>query len=68
MNIIKVIKKVNISSFGEFISKNDFTYIDYNFHLFKNTTIQNTYLIVLSNFKNNYITKINEYDFYNFNI
>ena len=68
MNIIKVIKKSKYFQGLRMISKNDFTYIDYNFHLFKNTTIQNTYLIVLSNFKNNYITKINEYDFYNFNI
>ena len=68
MNIIKVIKKSKYFQGLRMISKNDFTYIDYNFHLFKNTTIQNTYLIVLSNFKNNYISKINEYDFYNFNI
>ena len=30
------------------ISKNDFTYKDHNFHLYKNTTIQNTYVIILS--------------------
>lgn len=66
MNIIKVIKKSKYFSGLRMISKNDFTYIDYNFHLFKNTTIQNTYLIVLSNFKNNFIEKINNYNFYNY--
>lgn len=68
MNIIKVIKKSKYFRGLRMISKNDFTYIDYNFHLFKNTTIQNTYLIVLSNFKNNYIEKINNYDFFNYTI
>ena len=51
MTIIKTIKKSKYFQGLRMISKNDFTYIDYNFHLFKNTTIQNTYLIVLSNFK-----------------
>ena len=46
------------------ISKNDFTYLDHNFHLYKNTTIQNTYIIILSNFKNNYIDIINNYNFF----
>ena len=68
MKIIKIIKKSNFFQGLRMISKNDFTYIDYNFHLFKNTTIQNTYLIVLSNFKNNYIDKINKYDFFSYNI
>ena len=30
------------------ISKENFTYIDHNFKLFKNKTIQNTYVIILS--------------------
>ena len=68
MEIIKVIKNSKYFQGLRMISKNDFTYIDYNFHLFKNTTIQNTYLIVLSNFKNNYINKINSYNFYNYTI
>jgi hypothetical protein len=46
------------------ISKNDFTYLDHNFHLYKNTTIQNTYIIILSNFENNYIDVINNYNFF----
>jgi hypothetical protein len=46
------------------ISKDDFTYMDHNFYLFKNKTIQNTYVIVMSNYENNFIDKINEYNFY----
>ena len=68
MVIIKKIKKSQYFRGLRMISKNDFTYIDYNFYLFKNTTIQNTYIIILSNFKNNYIDKINNYDFFNYNI
>lgn len=52
------------------ISKNEFTYIDHNFYLFKNKTIQNTYVIVMSNINNNtiiHIDYINEYDFYSYN-
>tara|TARA_Y100000590_G_scaffold137033_2_gene156867 strand:+ start:1527 stop:2765 length:1239 start_codon:yes stop_codon:yes gene_type:complete len=68
MKIIKTMKKSKYFQGLRMVSKNDFTYIDYNFHLFKNTTIQNTYLFVLSNFKNDYINKINNYDFFNYNI
>jgi hypothetical protein len=45
------------------ISKNDFTYMDHNFHLYKNKTIQNTYIIVMSNKENNFIDIINNYVF-----
>ncbi len=45
------------------ISKDDFTYMDHNFYLFKNKTIQNTYVIVMSNYENDYIDKINNYNF-----
>jgi hypothetical protein len=45
------------------ISKDDFTYMDHNFYLFKNKTIQNTYVIVMSNYENNYIDIINNYNF-----
>lgn len=48
------------------ISKDDFTYMDHNFHLFKNKTIQNTYVIVMSNKECNYIDIINTYDFYTY--
>jgi hypothetical protein len=52
------------------ISKNDFTYIDHNFYLFKNKTIQNTYVIVMSNniMIKPHIDYINEYDFYSYTI
>ena len=48
------------------ISKDMFTYFDHNFHLFKNKTIQNTYVIVMSNYDNNYIDTINTYDFFSY--
>jgi hypothetical protein len=64
MNIIQKIKENKYFYGLRMISKNDFTYIDYNFHLYKNKTIQNTYIIVLSNFSNNYIDTINKYDFF----
>lgn len=48
------------------ISKNDFTYMDHNFYLFKNKTIQNTYVIVMTNINDcNFINVINNYDFFN---
>jgi hypothetical protein len=66
----EIINKVFTSKFFKgkiMISKNDFTYIDHNFCLFKNTTIQNTYVIVLANFKNNHFDIIKEYDYFSFN-
>lgn len=65
MEIMKKIKKSKYFNGLRMISKNDFTYIDHNFHLFKNKTIQNTYIIVLSNYKNNMIDTINNINFYN---
>lgn len=47
------------------ISKDDFTYMDHNFYLFKNKTIQNTYVIIMSNYENNFIDIINKYNFAN---
>ena len=47
------------------ISKDKFTYFDHNFHLFKNKSIQNTYIILLSNDNIN-TDIINCYDFYNY--
>ncbi len=46
------------------IPKEKFTYIDHNFELYKNKTIQNTYVIMLSN-KNTDFNSINNYDFEN---
>jgi phosphorylated CTD-interacting factor 1 len=48
------------------ISKDEFTYMDHNFYLFKNKTIQNTYVIVMSNYECNFIDKINKYNFYSY--
>jgi hypothetical protein len=64
MDIIKKVKESDFFYGFRMISKNNFTYIDHNFHLFKNKTIQNTYIIILSNFENNYIDIINKIDFY----
>lgn len=61
--IINFIKKSQYFKGLRMISKNEFTYYDHNFNLYKNKTIQNTYVIILSNFNNNYISKINEYNF-----
>ncbi len=44
------------------IPKEKFTYIDHNFELYKNKTIQNTYVIALANYKID-ITNILNYDF-----
>lgn len=63
MKIMTIIKKSKYFKGLRMLSKNDFTYIDHNFHLFKNITIQNTYIIVLSNDNNDFFDKINKYNF-----
>ncbi len=47
------------------IPKEKFTYVDHNFELYKNKTIQNTYVIILSN-SNNDLSNLNSYDFETF--
>ena len=62
----EIVKKIINSKFFKLklmISKNNFTYLDHNFHLFKNSTIQNTYVIVLSNDNTANFSKLNEYNF-----
>lgn len=60
--IIKTIKESMFFKGLKMISKEDFTYLDHNFKLYKNKTIQNTYIILLST--DNYtIDKINNYNF-----
>lgn len=60
-NIINEIRNSKYFKGYRMISKENFTYIDHNFGLYKNKTIQNTYVIILSNkiielnFLNNYI-------------
>jgi len=46
--IINKIKKSEFHKITRMIAKENFTYIDHNFKLFKNKTIQNTYVIILS--------------------
>jgi len=45
------------------ISKDNFTYLDHNFKLYKNKTIQNTYIIMLSTNKTIDFSKISNYNF-----
>ena len=47
------------------IPKEQFTYIDHNFELYKNKTIQNTYVIILSNHLL-ILDSLNNYDFESF--
>jgi hypothetical protein len=61
--IMNIIRKSPYLRGLRMISKDDFTYMDHNFYLFKNKTIQNTYVIIMSNYENNYIDKINLYNF-----
>jgi hypothetical protein len=61
--IINIIKTSEFFIGLRMISKNDFTYLDHNFKLLKNKTIQNTYIIVLST-DNIDMTKIMKYNFF----
>jgi phosphorylated CTD-interacting factor 1 len=60
--IIKEMKESIYFKGLKMISKENFTYIDYNFGLYKNKTIQDTYIIILSNHDIN-IDKLNTYTF-----
>ena len=60
--IIKKIKESEYFKCMKMISKDNFTYIDHNFELYKNKTIQNTYVIILSNVAIN-DSYLQEYDF-----
>ena len=60
-----IIKKVKLSKYMrecKMISKENFTYIDHNFLLFKNKTIQNTYVIILSN--KTHTSTLDKYNFF----
>ena len=62
----EIIKKISESEFHiitRMIAKENFTYIDHNFKLSKNKTIQNTYVIILSTNEKLDTKKILEYDF-----
>lgn len=45
------------------VSKDKFTYLDHNFHLYKNVTIQHTYILVLSTKDYNFQDILNQYNF-----
>jgi len=61
--IIKVVKESDFYKKIRIINKEHFTYIDHNFQLYKNKTIQHTYFIVLST-ANEDFNKIDSYNFY----
>jgi len=61
-----IIKDVKLSEYFiglRIISKDNFTYLDHNFKLYKNKTIQNTYIIMMSTDKSIDFTFINNYNF-----
>lgn len=61
--IIKEIKNSEYLIGIKLILKDDFTYLDHNFKLYKNKTIQNTYIIILSTNKEINFEFINTYNF-----
>jgi hypothetical protein len=61
--IINIVKNSEFLKKIRIINKEQFTYIDHNFQLYKNKTIQHTYFIVLSN-TNQDFNKIDSYNFY----
>ena len=64
--IISQVIKSQYFKGSRMIPKEKFTYVDHNFELYKNKTIQNTYVIVLSNkYLNFNFDHINNYDFEN---
>ena len=60
--IISIIKSSQFYRGLRMIPKEEFTYIDHNFELYKNKTIQNTYVIILSNGDVD-LTYLDNYDF-----
>ncbi len=63
-DIINKIKQSKYFIGLKMIFKNDFTYLDHNFNLYKDITIQNTYIIILSNNKEkDFMSKINNYSY-----
>lgn len=61
--IISEIKKSPYHIATRMIPKENFTYMDHNFKLFKNKTIQNTYVIILSSDKTINPSHLLSYDF-----
>ena len=63
--IVNKIKESQYFKGLRMIPKEKFTYVDHNFELYKNKTIQNTYVIILSNFDVN-LSNLYSYDFESF--
>ena len=64
----EIINKIRQSKYLKglrMIPKEEFTYLDHNFELYKNKTIQNTYVIILSN-KIIDTSYLDNYDFYSY--
>jgi hypothetical protein len=61
--IINVVKNSVYHKITRMISKENFTYIDHNYKLFKNKTIQNTYVIIISNKTDFDTSHLLSYDF-----
>jgi len=64
-DIIKDIKNSEYFIGLRIILKDYFTYLDHNFKLYKNKTIQNTYIIIISTDKTTDFSFINNYNFMN---
>tara|TARA_B100001093_G_scaffold509074_2_gene572420 strand:- start:54 stop:1349 length:1296 start_codon:yes stop_codon:yes gene_type:complete len=62
-NIINDVFKSKFFKAKLMVPKDKFTYIDHNFQLLKNVTIQHTYILVLSNDNIDFQKKLNEYKF-----
>lgn len=60
--IMKEIKESKYFKKIRMLPKEKFTYVDHNFELYKNKTIQNTYVIILSN-SNIEFEKLEDYNF-----
>jgi hypothetical protein len=60
---IKLIFNSNYFKAKLMVPKDKFTYLDHNFHLYKNVTIQHTYILVLSTTNYNFQEKLNTYNF-----
>jgi hypothetical protein len=61
--IIKDVKNSEYFIGLRIISKDNFTYLDHNFKLYKNKTIQNTYIIMISTDKSIDFSYIDNYNF-----
>jgi hypothetical protein len=61
--IIKTVKESKYHKITRMIPKEKFTYVDHNYKLEKNKTIQNTYVIIISNNPETKKDFLESYDF-----